>query len=950
MNGPSPPVATYRLQFNARFRFRDAEANVPYLRDLGISHVYASPVLMARRGSSHGYDLVDPTRLNPELGTEREFLSFVAALRSNGMGLILDIVPNHMAACSENPWWIETLEQGPASRHAHIFDIDWERQGEGGRIVLPLLGEPYVEALASGRIRVESDGEGFVLYCPGDRLPLDPGTWDAVLAPAAGSLPSRGRAGDPAARALDRIVSRIRRLPPRDTVQVAAREGRRAGCREIRAALRAVMSRHPRVRRHLARSLARLNGSPGRPRSFDLLHDLLEMQAYRLAHWREASGSVNYRRFFDVNDLVGVRVEEPKVFAATHDLILRLVREGCLDGVRIDHIDGLADPKAYLDRLSGALREASGGRRLYLVVEKILSGGEKLRSDWPVHGTTGYEFGRAVGRVLTDPAGLGGMVTRWSLETEARTPFSEQLYHVKRRILADLFSGEISALGEELHRLAAGHCAGRSLPREELTRLLLVLTACMPVYRTYVRSPALPVEDRRVLSEALRQARRREPAASGRAWAFLSGALGLSSRPEASPAWTAARMRFLRRWQQVTGPAEAKGLEDTLLYRFNRLVALNEVGGDPDPRPADLALSAFHAQNRDRRRSFPDTMNCTSTHDSKRGEDVRARLHALSERPGWWRRELAGWRRRHRRFRTPGNGSAAPETSEEWLLYQTILGAWPPGGRNLASFRRRVARSMIKAAREAKRRTSWLDPDPAHERALAAFTRRVLDPARSPRLVEDLGRAAGDLAFRGVVNSLAQLLLKIASPGVPDFYQGTELWSLTLVDPDNRDPVDFARRRRFLRDLRRAGEGDPAALCEDLLRSWQDGRLKLYATWRALSFRSGSPGLFSRGRYIPLRSEGAARESVCAFARSSGRRWAICLVPVRLSRPAFTGRFRPRRSYWQETSVRLPARAPSAWRSVFTGRIVRSAPGRRLAVHRVLDRFPVALLAGVPGE
>ena len=863
------PRATYRLQLRAGFGFREAAALAGYLHQLGISHLYLSPVLAARRGSSHGYDVVDPTRLNPELGTTQELEELCAVLRERGMGVIVDVVPNHMAADEQNPWWVDVLRNGPASPFAPIFDIDWAAQD--GKVLLPILRAPFGEVLERGELRLDvadgDDGGGEVVLRYDDhRLPLSP---ESV----------RGHFGPTP--------------EPED------------------------------VYWH--------NGVPGEPESFDRLQALLDDQHYRLAHWRVAARDISYRRFFDITDLISVRVEDHEVFETTHEVILELVRGGLVQGLRVDHVDGLHDPTQYLGRLRGA-----AGEDTFLVVEKILGLGEDLPPEWPVEGATGYEFAETVGGLFVDPDGvrrceeLAAAVAGWE------GPFEEVAASRKAMVLRSLFAGELAALVRELSTLARADRHARDLSTGELATALSLVTARLAVYRTYTRDREVRPQDRRWIERAVEEARARLPRTSHPALAFLRRVLLIDLTKDAAAELVSGWLQFVLRWQRLTGPVTAKGVEDTAMYVFPGLLSRSEVGGHPE-KPA-VTVDEFHRAMRARLRRWPGALNGTSTHDSKRSEDVRARISVLSEMPEGFGRRVRRWRSWNEEHRRTVGGRAVPDPGEEWHLYQTLVGAWPLTPRDERGFVGRIQDYAVKAAREAKVHTTWLDPDPAHERALRAFVRSVLSPSNG-RFRADLAELAGRVALPGAVNSLAQVVLKATAPGVPDLYQGTELWSLALVDPDNRRPVDFEARREL---AGRIDAEDPA----ELLAHWRDGRIKLSVTRAALRFRAEHAGLFSAGSYVPLEARGPRRDHVVAFARRRRDEWSITVVPRLVAGMTARGRV-PVGRVWEDTRVTLPPRAPERLRNVLTDEVVDVSAGT-LPVAAALRLLPVAALDNLP--
>jgi (1->4)-alpha-D-glucan 1-alpha-D-glucosylmutase len=858
------PTATYRLQFNATFTFQDAKRIAAYLHDLGITDVYASPLLRPRKGSMHGYDIVDANSLNPELGSEDDFTELHGELDRLGMGLLLDIVPNHMAASHENAWWVSVLENGPQSRFLHYFDIDWRDD----KVLLPILGRPYGEALEAKEIQLGFDADGFHLAYFDKRLPLAPQSYRVVLAPCVDEVPAEG------------VGLEVRDLVQNETVI--------ANTRFLKDTLTRLREESPEFLRAMDESIAHHNADP------DLLDRVIQAQWYRLAYWRIASETINYRRFFDVTDLVGIRVENPEVFEARNRLILDLITQGKVTGVRIDHIDGLFDPVNYLAKLQLRL----GG--LYVVVEKILEHGEPLPPSFQCAGTTGYDFLDTANALFVDPAGVGQLTEVYQRFTGLTSPYEDVVYERKKQVIDQLFSGEMRALGAHLGQLAAADRNARDLAPNDLLAALLEITACMPVYRTYITANGVSDTDRGYLKQAIEEARRRaELDDAQRLFDFVELVL-LLEPPHYIAAERDRWLAFVMNWQQFTGRVMAKGVEDTAFYNYNRLISLNEVGGEPG-RGADFdPVAELHARNEEIARAWPSTMNATSTHDTKRSEDVRARIHVLSEMPDVWEREVRKWSRMNASLKAGG----IPHPNEELLIYQTLVGAWPLDEERLNTF-------LEKAAREAKTHSSWIKVDESYERSLKEFASALL---QHEPFVKSFERFHRRIAFHGFLNSLAQVVVKTCSPGVPDFYQGTELWDYSLVDPDNRRPVDYAHRASLLSSL-----GTPASM----LRNWQDGRVKLFVTSRSLSVR---PRLGASYRAIETGTPHAV-----AFLRGEDMLVVVPRLTASLVKPPQL----PLGEVWGDHALPVPGR----WRNIFTEETLDS-----LALRDVFATFPVAIL------
>src|SRR5579864_1236344 len=921
------PSATYRIQFNAKFRFTDAEELVPYLHDLGISDLYASPRFKARSGSSHGYDVADPLRINPELGTEQEFDSLTATLRRYNMGLLLDIVPNHMAVSTENPWWMDVLENGRDSRYALFFDIDWQPQGPkvadllNNRVILPILPHAYSRVLVSQEIRLCLDERGFFIQYGGNRYPINPRTYSEVFAFAIELLEGKNRTK---AHELEKLRLAANNLPRGDSESQNAIEEREKARAALKAELWQLYQNDDVIREILDDALRELNGVCGDESSFDRLDSLLSAQAYRLADWYLAPYEINYRRFFDINDLVGLRTEDPVVFAARHGSIMRLIQEGKVSGLRVDHIDGLFDPLEYLERLESipvSSEEGGGASSIYTIVEKITCGSETLPPEWPVSGSTGYDFLNAVNAVFIDQAGYRRLEKSYRKFAGLNSSFENTWYLRNKDVMDQLFPTDVNRLTYRLAKLAAFWPRARDLPVSELIRGLKEITACLPVSRTYYRDTNLRAQDRVFLQQALSAARDRTPseAVSKAAWDFLREVF-FAELPFTIELQRETWLDFIMRWQQFTGATMAKGLEDTALFAHHSLISVNEVGNDPFHSEIRFGSRPFHEFTSRAAQSHPHTLNATSTHDTKWSEDVRARLNVLSEMPGEWQRSLTRWSSWNKAKKTTVDGHLVPTPNEEVVLYQAMLGIWPAGcseNINGKELTQRIADFFIKAAKEAKTHTSWISPNEPHEAALRKFAGSIIHDSGRNRFLDDFKVLQQKLASFGALNSCSQLILKMTSPGVPDFYQGNEIWNFRLTDPDNRQPVDFKKRMKMLHELKFCDVDAVPELCDDLLNHWCDGRLKLYTIACILQFRRAHQELFSNGDYLPLKVQGKS-EFVHAFARRSGQDWIVVAVPRLISNIAATGTFPVGQKTWRSTALVLPASAPREWVNVLT--------------------------------
>jgi (1->4)-alpha-D-glucan 1-alpha-D-glucosylmutase len=924
----TPVTATYRLQLHAGFTFRDARAVVPYLAALGVSHLYLSPVLTARPGSPHGYDVTDPTALNPELGTEAEFRGLVAACRERGLGVIVDVVPNHMAVGPGNPWWRDVFEHGPSSPYARYFDIAWDdppRPDLRGRVMLPTLGKPYYQTLEAGELTLDLADGGFVVRYYESAYPVDPRTYDRVLRPALDALPAD--VPDEASTELQSILTAVRHLPPRtETDPDRVREGR-AEAEVIKRRIAALLAAQPAVAEAVRGAVG---GFAGGPDGWAKLDSLLDAQAYRLCFWRVASDEINYRRFFDVNELSALSAEHEEVFQATHGLVLRLTADGLIDGLRIDHPDGLFDPKQYLERLQAACPG------LPVWVEKILAQSESLPADWPTAGTTGYDALNAVNGLFVDPDAEPALTRAFREFTGQTLSFAEVTYQKKVQVMVSAFSSELGMLAQQLDRLARHNRRARDFTLNGFRRALRQVVACFPVYRTYL-ADGVSAEEERLVWLAVRRARLRAPTISPDLFDFIRDTL-LQVPPDWVPdpaAYAEEQRRFAGKFEQVTAPVTAKGIEDTAFYTFTRLVSLNEVGGDPGRvgwPPADV-----HRFLADRLARHPLTLNTGSTHDTKRGEDTRARINVLSEMPDEWRAAAARWAELNRPHRTDlGDGFSAPDPADEYLLYQTLVGAWPadadsPDG--WAAFADRVKGYMRKAIHEAKVHTSWINPNPDYDAAVQDFVGRVLDPASAGDFLADLARFHRGVARAGVVNGLAQAVVRLTAPGVPDTYQGTELWDLTLVDPDNRRPVDYACRAKMLAEL------DAGGYSPELLANPDDGRVKLFTVSRLLRLRRERPELFRAGEYVPVSATGPRADHLFAFERRHGGRRMLVVVPRLVAGLTPPAGWPVGPAVWGETALVIdPTDRP--WANVLTTESVATAE-----VGQLLASLPVAVLS-----
>ena len=952
------PIATYRLQFNAAFTFEDAAAIVDYLDALGVSHCYASNYFKAVPGSLHGYDVADPTALNPEIGDDRTYARWVTRLRSHGMGHIIDLVPNHMGISkSANPWWQDVLENGPSSRYAAVFDIDWHplKPELEHKVLLPILGDSYGAVLERQEIALAYHDGAFTARYFEHMLPIAPGTYDSILSVQADSLLEEIDAQSDDGVEFLSIMTAIRHLPRRDVQDPTLLAERDREKEVIKRRLAALTRRSARVLAHIERAVALFNGVRGEPRSFDNLDRLLSAQAYRVAYWRVAAEEINYRRFFDINELAAIRVEDPSVFDRVHAFPFELLAHGAIDGFRIDHVDGLYDPGDYLERLQSRAREVrpdvySADRPLYLVVEKILGAGEELPR-WPVEGTTGYDFLANVNGIFVDERNESALNAVYERFIRLRTRFREIAYRGKQLVLRVSMAGELNMLAHELNRFSERNRHYRDFTLNSLAYAMREIIACFPVYRTYVNDrDAASERDRDYIEHAVREAKRRNPSRAPLVFDFVRGLL-LKKADYIPESERDAHLRFVAKFQQVTSPVTAKGIEDTALYIYNRLASLNEVGDEPDR--FGVAPESLHQWLTDRAERWPHGLSATATHDTKRGEDVRARINVLSELPGAWKQATSRWARANRRGRSLVDGQSYPSRNEEYLIYQTLVGTWPlepMTPEQEMEYRDRIITYMHKAMREAKVYTSWLNPSEPHERAMTRFIQMTLAPDNTA-FRSDFIEFQQRIARYGIYNSLAQVAVKIGAPGVPDFYQGTELWDFSLVDPDNRRPVDYQIRRTLLSEFD-AGMTTEQRAEESarLMARPGDARLKLYATATLLRFRRRHQELFQSGGYEPLSAAGARRDHLFAFSRTLGHQQVLVAVPRLVATLLADANTTPLgERVWGDTSIAVPATAPSSFRQVLSGqciRVRRQGDTASIPAAEVFEHFPIAFMVG----
>jgi (1->4)-alpha-D-glucan 1-alpha-D-glucosylmutase len=950
------PVSTYRLQLNKQFTFAEATRFVPYLRQLGISHCYVSPYLKARPGSNHGYDIVDHNELNPEIGSQEDFERFIVELRQNGMGLITDIVPNHMGIMGrDNIWWLDVLENGQASCYASFFDIDWHpfKKTLQNKILLPVLGDQYGNILEQQKLKLVFDAEHgeFSIYYYQHRFPVDPQTYSFILSSQHEQLLNEFASNDPVFLEYQTIENSFSKLPLRTETTEEKIEERKRDKEVFKKHLVRLCADSPLIIRCISFRVAEINRIAGENGE---LHALLEQQVYRLAYWGVAGDEINYRRFFDINDLAGLRMEDEQVFNATHRLILALIEQGKIQGLRIDHADGLYDPAAYYQRLNqniAAVLSVTAGQAappLYIVAEKIVANYEYLSSDWLIHGTTGYEFANIVNGLFIDSAAEKPLTRAYVRFIGNRQDFDELVYQAKKHVMTTALASELNVLANQLSKIADASSKTRDYTLNALRYALSEVIACFPVYRTYINSQTVSKKDSQYINWAVEQAKQRSRAADKTVFAFIRDIL-LTEHNAIVP--FKDLLKFIMKFQQYTAPVMAKGFEDTALYQYNRLISLNEVGGDS--RRFGYSVNAFHHFNLERIKKWPHTMLCLSTHDCKHSADVRARINVLSEIPQQWQEAVLRWRRLNK-FTKTKNSRAVIARSDEYMFYQVLIGTWPLTDIKDAAliyYRERIERYMLKAVREAKQYTSWFNPSEDYEQAVSHFIHRCLDINVSQLFLRDFTEFERKIRKSGLYNALAQTVLQLTSPGVPDLYQGNELWQFTLVDPDNRQPVDFDKSSELLSGIDTVlaqRDCDRPRFISSLLENMEDGRVKLFVVMQTLRFRHQYEALFRRGEYIKINVHGKGADHLVAFARKDENNLIITIVPRLTTRIFNDELYKSADDVWDDTWLELPAKEPSHYQELFSQCRVTAITAEeclQLYISGVLKLFPLAILS-----
>ncbi|WP_041548104.1 malto-oligosyltrehalose synthase [Chamaesiphon minutus] len=927
------PTATYRLQFHKDYPFALARSIVTYLADLGISDIYASPIFKARAGSTHGYDVIDPTQLNPELGTAEEFAELIKEVQQYQMGWLQDIVPNHMAYDSQNVWLMDILENGPDAESFDYFDINWTPVSETipARVLAPLLGNFYAECLEQGDLKLAYEESGLSINYFGLKLPIRLESYNRFISNNLGQIMRSIGRNHPDFIKLLGILYLVKNV-------ANEAKGRELYDRVtfVKGLLWELYSQNETIKELFDANVLAFNGEVGKPESFNLLDGMLNEQFYRLSYWKVGAEEINYRRFFTVNELISVKVEEIKVFHKTHSLIIQLVEDGSFTGLRIDHIDGLYDPVRYLERL----RDRTG--ETYITVEKILELSENLPSDWPTQGTSGYEFLNYVNGLFCCDKHQDQLTQFYSTFTRSFAEYETLAVDKKRLIIETNLAGDVSNLADRLKRIAGQTRLGGDFTAYGLKRALTEVLAFFPVYRTYIASDRVTAADRSVIQSAIERSREQVPQLL-KELDYIEQLLLRQGEDYLTEAQKSDRLDFIMRMQQLTGPLMAKGIEDTLLYSYNRLLSLNEVGGNPGQ--FGISLSQFNEFNQHKVEHWQHSMNATATHDTKRGEDMRARLNVLSELPTEWIERVKVWADLNADKKQKIAGKAVPNRNDEYFLYQTLVGAFPFNDSEFAEFGDRVKAYAIKAVREAKVHTAWLRPDSNYEEGYLAFINAIFATPETNPFLREFQPFQSQVAEYGILNSLSQVLLKYTAPGVPDLYQGDEFWDLNLVDPDNRRPVDYDRRKTALTYIREQIDRNILELIDELFTTQTDGRIKLFLTFQLLQARKTDLDLFQQGDYLPLEVTGEFSDRVIAFGRQFEGKMAISIAPRFFVGLVSPGQRPLGKDIWQNTSIHLPPSAPTNWNNVITGQSLQSASSL-LFVGEALAHFSVALAIG----
>jgi (1->4)-alpha-D-glucan 1-alpha-D-glucosylmutase len=924
------PTATYRLQFNPSFDFQKAKSVISYLCELGISDIYASPIFKAVKGSTHGYDVVDPNELNPELGNWEDFAKLMDERQKCKMGWLQDIVPNHMAFNSENKMLMDLFESGKQSPFFNFFDIRWDHPDKelGGKVLVPVLGRLYKKALASGKIQLGLNIDGFYVQYYEFCLPLCLSSYSNILSYGFKKFKFINPPLKSSFKNLDELCDQFDQL-----AEQPFSESRDKRVRKIKKTLWELYSSKKTFRTYIDRILDLYNGKNSMTDKFTPLEALLSRQYFRLALWRKASERINYRRFFYLNEFICLRVENTEVFEFTHRLLLRLAQEGKFTGLRIDHIDGLYNPTDYLSQL----RKKLGGT--YIVAEKILEDRENLPNRWPIQGTTGYEFANYVNKLFCCKENEKAFSKIYTHFIGKNRNYDNLVYKKKKYIIRKFMSGDVKYLTHLFGKCLEARNIASYATSQNIEDAIIEIIAAFPVYRTYITKDKCTKTDKGYIRKAISLAVTNNPRLKHAINAIGKCLLCEGQRFQGQRNKKSI-LNFIMKFQQLTGPAMAKGFEDTVLYCYNRLLSLNEVGSQPDC--FGISVEEFHKFNSEKAKRWPHSLNATSTHDTKRGEDVRARINVLSEMPEKWDSKVNHWRRINERKKSKCNGRMAPDAKDEYFLYQTLIGALPFNKTEYEAFRKRIKKYFIKAVKEAKVHTSWVEPNEKYESACVQFVDKLLSFSERDEFWRDFTGFQRKVAGYAIYNSLSQILIKAAAPGVPDFYQGSELWDLNLVDPDNRRPVNFNLRAKLLAQIKNEEDQNELNFVTELLKHPEDGRVKLFLIYKLLSARTKNRQIFDDGDYIPLTTAGSKSEYIIAFARKSGTKIAIAVAARFLSSVINPKQLPIGKNVWKDTSIIISDETAGYWLNIITGEKINIS--NKLSIGHILNKFPVALL------
>jgi (1->4)-alpha-D-glucan 1-alpha-D-glucosylmutase len=918
------PRATYRLQFSPQFTFESAQGITDYLSRLGVSDIYASPILKAKKDSAHGYDVVDPTQINPQLGGKAGFDLLVSQAQEKGLGWLQDIVPNHMAFDSENRILMDILENGSHSRYYSFFDIQWDHPYNHlkGKLLAPFLGDLYGKCLDRNEIKLNFDEDGFNIRYFEWKFPLKIESYAQLLGNNLVWLEEKINREDKDYIQFLELTNYFKTLN-----EIADVNDRYNQLALIKARLWKLYLSNKVVKEYIDSVVSAFNGVPGDPHSLNRLGELIAEQFFKLSFWKVGNEELNYRRFFTINGLLSLRVEDQAVFEYTHNFIFQLIKSGQVTGVRIDHVDGLYDPVAYLSKLRQRDTE------LYITVEKILDMDEELPSAMPVQGTTGYDFMNAVNRVFIDTDSEKMLDNFYVSFTGQTASYRDMVSAKKKLFMGQHMAGDIDNLAHLLKEIINGDRYGEDMTMYALRRSIVEIMAQFPVYRAYMGEPGLNEKDKLHIKEAIARAMNKNPVLINEL-DFISKILLLEFAPDINPQKKEAYYNFTKKFQQFSGALMAKGAEDTTFYIYNRFISLNEVGGDPSV--FGFPLKDFHDFMIERQKKWPLTMNATSTHDTKRGEDMRARLNVLSEIPKQWQQQVTFWGRVNKNKKRKVKGASAPDRNDEYFIYQTLIGAYPFEPQDREKFLERIKEYIIKAVREAEVHTNWLRQDGDYENACVNFIQEILKEGPRNPFLDSFIPFQKRIAAEGALNSLAQTLLKMTCPGIPDFYQGSELWDLNLVDPDNRRPVDYAHRMKVLEEL---GTQQGVEAVRQIWQGRDDGKIKLCLISKLLTVRQAHTDMFLKGEYIPLEIQGEMNKYIIAFGRKLGQSWSITIVP------RFSRRFTEEQRQWNGVFLNLPEDAPRQWKNVITGGEL-NLISPAIALEEVFREFPAAFLLG----